>query len=389
MLGYGPGGEAFGTIMGELERLECPDEIGRIALFVAGLCTARDLRSWWSMRGHGDAGRKVFTINVDTDLLHSPLLIDALNRFLGPAAPICAEVNEDVGEDAVLRFKELAVIYGGSLVLALDDAHEMDALVRMGLESRIALAKVSNTKSGKMFHKLGENPSFVIRELANVRVPGKPTIVEGIETSIHLQFLKTNWDEATYGTLWVQGYFLSPCDKWQQVLVPVNKNTSSPEAFVVLEDPSAVVVEDPGPAQPAVIPGPVEQPGREPATPPGNAPPQAGSYNLTLRLSQPDLRLLTEVFEQLPAFATERERRAGVQRAVGGYPMGTRLLSQIDLSGSPGVAAHDVVTRMAGFELESGVDALIALVQALAIGAPAPERARLKDWLLANGVVVD
>ncbi|MGB0720958.1 MAG: hypothetical protein ACPGU7_01060 [Gammaproteobacteria bacterium] len=385
MLAYGPGGESFGGIMGAMKRLDCPDDIGRLALFIAGLCTARELRSWWSRKGYGNARGKVFTINVDTDLLASPLLRLAMDRFLDQAAPICVEVNEDVQADGVGEFKDLAVDYREELTLALDDAHEMDDIVRLRLESTVAIAKVSNKKAAKLFALRGENPDYVLRQMANVRVPGKPTIVEGIEDPGHLRFLENHWNTDTHGTLWVQGYHLAPADQWREILTPLSADPMKPEAFVLpvsSTDSTAEAVRTGDEAPP---------PKAEPITRVSQAvepplEPEEGSYVRTLRLSHRDLNLLTRILGQLPTFADPAERRAAVEDAVGGFAMSRVLLSQIDLSGKPGVVAHEVVVRFAGFELEPEVDALITLIKAFSRKAAEPERSELEHWLRSNGV---
>jgi len=78
-----------------------------------------------------------------------------------------------------------------------------------------------------------------------------------------------------------------------------------------------------------------------------------------------ELRTLIDALSELPQFASFRERRALVNRAVGDYPSAAKILRWQEWEGSAMVVADELVRRLDGLEPVPGVAALGLLAQTI------------------------
>jgi S1-C subfamily serine protease len=80
---------------------------------------------------------------------------------------------------------------------------------------------------------------------------------------------------------------------------------------------------------------------------------------MSIQLSQPDFRQLTRLVQNLPDFATVRDRRRLVAGALEGVARADLLLARLDLDGTPMGVAVEVVRFLAGFgQVAYGKEAL-------------------------------
>jgi Effector-associated domain 8/CHAT domain len=80
---------------------------------------------------------------------------------------------------------------------------------------------------------------------------------------------------------------------------------------------------------------------------------------LSVQLSQPDFRRLTQIVQKLPDFANVRDRRRLVAAAFEGVPKADIILSRLDLDGMPMAVSVDVVRFLSQFgQVADGKEAL-------------------------------
>lgn len=80
---------------------------------------------------------------------------------------------------------------------------------------------------------------------------------------------------------------------------------------------------------------------------------------MTIHLTQPHFRQLTQIVQSLPDFATVRDRRRLVAGALEGVPQANTILARLDLDGTPMLVAVEVVRFLAGFgQVAYGKEAL-------------------------------
>lgn len=80
---------------------------------------------------------------------------------------------------------------------------------------------------------------------------------------------------------------------------------------------------------------------------------------MSIQLSRSDFQKLVQIIQDLPAFATERDRRQFIAGSLEGTPKANMMLAQIDLSGAPMTTAVAIIRFLTAFgQVAYGKEAL-------------------------------
>jgi len=189
-------------------------------LAVVGLKTADALRTGTAESGIKGVGSLFFTINLDSDMVHSPYFQEFLDRYeyrLG--SNFVFEVHEANSDaQALLHLKAV-----NGLRFALDDVDAWEhAAVLEELADRAELAKVNAGRFRTLMHRLTENPEEPIRNIRGFRLPGRPLVVEGVEHPDEIRFLRANFPKHDQEPLYAQGHGIRPNQPWRAWLADLS-----------------------------------------------------------------------------------------------------------------------------------------------------------------------
>ncbi|MCB1737147.1 MAG: 5'-methylthioadenosine/S-adenosylhomocysteine nucleosidase [Gammaproteobacteria bacterium] len=235
MLALGPGRENFGQLVARCEELEVDPQLLRAALFIAALQTAKRLKDRWRKAGMGNADSKVFSVNVDGELIaeEDRILRPALKRF-APAG-LMLEAHEKISSTAAKRLLALVSDLANlQLQLALDDSDELDRsddgrMVRRILRPRIDFSKVDFKRTRDLMEPIRDRDT--IEEFKRYAVKDKPLVIEGIGYPKYRDFLENNW-KADDGEYWIQGYLVQVGPEFEATLEPLSTDPRCPQGYV-------------------------------------------------------------------------------------------------------------------------------------------------------------
>lgn len=211
MLALGALGENFDQVCDALSDLE-PGMV-RLQLMLASLKTASLLSSVASREGNTGARHLMFTVNLDPETLDSPHLEELLDRYADLwEHNVVFEINERITTNYTTRLKDLQVDF--DLRYCADDVNSWSAAAKSALLERVELSKVDYSTFQAAMQQRGDSAERAIESIAAHRIAGKPLIVEGIANKSYLRFLTRHWSVTTHGTLFGQGYDLSPGRPW-------------------------------------------------------------------------------------------------------------------------------------------------------------------------------
>jgi EAL domain-containing protein (putative c-di-GMP-specific phosphodiesterase class I) len=216
----GSGGESFSALLAAAAQLGVAgDALRAVMLLVVGL-TARDVLVAAAQAGVEAREELLFTANLDEALLRSELLDHTLQQLADAGAPpLLLEVSETMPADAAAAVLALATRH--DVALALDDVDQMDpaALARLGPHAR--LVKLSPACARDCLAE--RDPSALAAVVTGVRLPGCPTVLEGISREGEHDFLRRAWNPA-WGPLWVQSHAPRGAASWAAVLRPLTRH---------------------------------------------------------------------------------------------------------------------------------------------------------------------
>lgn len=211
MLALGALGENFEQVCHALADLE--PGIVRLQLMLASLKTASLLSSVASREGNTGARHLMFTVNLDPETLDSPHLEELLDRYADLWEDnVVFEINERITTNYTTRLKDLQVDF--DLRYCADDVNSWSAAAKSALLDRVELSKVDYSTFQAAMQQRGDSAERAIESIASHRIAGKPLIVEGIAHKAYLRFLTRHWSVTTHGTLFGQGYDVSPGRPW-------------------------------------------------------------------------------------------------------------------------------------------------------------------------------
>lgn len=210
-LALGSLGESFD----ELTALCSPSDAGtmRICLSIAALETIKELRNNAEPSNIMSACDLKFALNLDPQMLDSPLLRPFLQRYrLTIAHNVLFEINETTSTDYLTLLRNLQVDF--ELRFVADDVNEWQTDARQQFMRRVEMTKMDYKATKRALDMRGEDPKAAIKAIRLNCVRGKPLVIEGIENEEYLQFLRQNWKADKYGPLFGQGYCLTPGLYW-------------------------------------------------------------------------------------------------------------------------------------------------------------------------------
>ncbi|MBF0296098.1 MAG: pentapeptide repeat-containing protein [Magnetococcales bacterium] len=211
LLGIGPQGESFPLV---LKQFESSDRklLVKFLLAVVGVETARFLLDIVRYQQLKNFEHTRFTLNLDREMLRSPLMTRFVQRYgdLLRQPNFLVELNEDLLPEDVAAVKELVEREEWRVVL--DDLNDWNQEVRCAFETLAVWAKVSHKKFQGLAGRLDDLERYVL--------PGKPLVVEGVETEEHFRLLVGRWKK---GELYIQGHGVDPGSPWDKWLLPLRE----------------------------------------------------------------------------------------------------------------------------------------------------------------------
>ncbi|MBF8274586.1 MAG: EAL protein, partial [Magnetococcales bacterium] len=227
-LAIGPHGESFPQILRTASTAK-PDLI-RFLLAVAAVKTAETLQG--DVGGNNRTRKHLFfTVNLDPEMLASPLLDLFLDRYR--RENILFELNEKITDALLVR----KVKDTHELRLVLDDWNAWkDRIAGLALEEKAEWTKMDADGFRPLMDKVGDWPhGKIINEMKRWTLPGKAMVVEGLAKEDDFRFLERHWGDGGTQPLYGQGFGVKLGDPWKNWLTDL-KDFSLDGGFI-LADP--------------------------------------------------------------------------------------------------------------------------------------------------------
>lgn len=210
-LALGSLGENFSEICARVPQL--PPGLLRLTITLAALMTTADLRINAAHEGNEGVWRLLFSINLDPEMLDCKELEPFLDRYqYFWEKNVIWEINEATTAKYLRKLKELQA--DRKLRYSADDFNNWNQEVKRALRDRIEMSKVDCKTFRQAMDMRGDDPKAAIEHIAAHRIADRPLIVEGVEKSNYLRFLREHWPFKKYGHLYGQGYIIEPGSPW-------------------------------------------------------------------------------------------------------------------------------------------------------------------------------
>lgn len=219
VLARGPAGEPFPKVE-ELCRRERIDPLDmRLALFFKNLNAVEMVRQHPEIGVAPRTDALLITLNADEILVRSEDFERIVaHRQIDPATLV--EVNEKLTVQELPELRQIADAY--RLRLALDDSNDMDETVRAAMLVRADLVKVDFKYTKGWLERIGgPKPARIMDALLTFREEKRPLVLEGVETSRQMQFLRNHW-KRSHGEVYFQGWAIRVSAELRSFFVPLN-----------------------------------------------------------------------------------------------------------------------------------------------------------------------
>lgn len=210
-----------------------------LAALALALQTIRNLRQQLTRSIGPEAGRLYFSVNLNNEMLGSKALRVIVKKYFDADTGTLFELSErfpaglaesvDAQEKLLLTNEAIRNLeyfqQYHKLQFILDDSDQLDAGVRAALQDFCIKTKIDARYTANVFNlsaARGTAAQAIIQELARFRLPGKPYVIEGIETQDQYRFLQEKWPDA-FGDTFMQGWAIGISQPLRPFFKPMHK----------------------------------------------------------------------------------------------------------------------------------------------------------------------
>ncbi|WP_130471623.1 hypothetical protein [Candidatus Magnetaquicoccus inordinatus] len=227
LLGIGPYGESFPKIIEQLPKTAAEEQTSapsaallcEFLFAVVQLESLRYLQDLARYQNIRNFEHTIFTLNFNQAMLLSPLLDKLMQRYgdLLRSPSVYVEVNEDIkANDASLIKTKL---HANRCKIILDDLNDWVNQVSDDFKPLALWTKISHHRFQDLQKRAADEGEKILELLSKYQISGKPMVVEGVEQSVHFDYLSHHWPahEHLYG----QGHAVLAGDPWRKWLLPL------------------------------------------------------------------------------------------------------------------------------------------------------------------------